>query len=329
MAYTGRFYYDGGKKPWFVIWQNIICGGDDCLTVSPCICMSRGGGCKSFLQIYDRYETYIVECPSGGFEACGEKYFVRLGKNIFSSDRMILCCDAPGLELRGEVRLSDFTPLRATMFSPSLMGPLSYVSFLKYYRDVISLTHFTAGEVSINGRPLSFSGGSGYIDMSWGSSLPFSWIWYQCCCFSDDPSVSIMVYCCGVPYSSSKVNAVAAVCRADGREYRFASYYGAHMYMTCRTPEETSFCIVQNDCKLKIRVKKDSYTSVFMPSDGQMNRVVREYTGCYSHAVLSCGNTVIFDGGSLCSSFQEVGEAGAFLLERTSPSERDLHGASC
>lgn len=86
-----------------------------------------------------------------------------------------MSADAPGLRLRGAVGFGAFTRLVS-----DIMGPFRFLPGMECSHGVISMTHALEGALSINGRTLDFTGGTGYIETDRGRSFPRAYLWAQC-----------------------------------------------------------------------------------------------------------------------------------------------------
>ena len=57
---------------------------------------------------------------------------------------------------------------------------IGFLPGMECSHGVISMTHALEGALSINGRTLDFTGGTGYIETDRGRSFPHAYLWAQC-----------------------------------------------------------------------------------------------------------------------------------------------------
>ena len=108
-----------------------------------------------------------------------EPFFIEIGGNVFRRDGFKIDFAGEQLQVSGEVSFSDLTILPGTSWAPTIMGPFSYLPGMECIHGVMSLNHTIAGSLCINGQPINFTGGKGYIERDWGSSFPKQYVWLQ------------------------------------------------------------------------------------------------------------------------------------------------------
>jgi len=58
--------------------------------------------------------------------------------------------------------------------APGIVGWFSYVPFMETYHGVVRMNHEILGTLQIDGKPIVFDRGKGYIEQEWDASFPSS-----------------------------------------------------------------------------------------------------------------------------------------------------------
>lgn len=140
--------------------------------------LAGGGGERdeAFLQVLDGLtgRSWYHRFPLDAFAASDRDFDVRVGPNRFSSAGVEL--DLP--QLRGE--LAYTTPLEpwpVTVREPGIMGWYGLVPFMECFHGIVSFGHGLAGTLEVEGAPVSFDAGRGYIEKDWGKAFPAGYVW--------------------------------------------------------------------------------------------------------------------------------------------------------
>lgn len=132
-----------------------------------------------------------------------------------------MSADAPGLRLRGAVGFGAFTRLVS-----DIMGPFRFLPGMECSHGVISMTHALEGALSINGRTLDFTGGTGYIETDRGRSFPRAYLWAQCAWGGRS---GFMLSAATIPLPLGGFTGCICALVHGGHEYRLATYRGARV----------------------------------------------------------------------------------------------------
>lgn len=97
------------------------------------------------------------------FQAQDEPFSIRLDGNRLTRDGISVSFQGKQFLISGELRFSGFIAPPASLWAPTIMGPFSYLPGLECIHSVVSLSHGIEGELEINGKPVDFSRGKGYI----------------------------------------------------------------------------------------------------------------------------------------------------------------------
>ena len=86
------------------------------------------------------------------FWADKEKFEIKIDKNSFSLNNIILDMDNGKTEIKAQMNFENIIPWPVTRFSPGVMGIYAFIPFLECYHGVLSLNHKITGYVEINGE---------------------------------------------------------------------------------------------------------------------------------------------------------------------------------
>ena len=186
---------------------------------------------------------------------------IRTGNCLFS--RRGCKIELPGI--RGKIRYGGLTPLHS-----DIMGPFRFFP-MECRHGIISMTHSLSGSLSIDGAAHSFNGGTGYAEKDSGTSFPRSYLWMQC---SDFPEpCSVMVSVAHIPFYGMSFRGCICAIVYRGREYRLATYGGAHIHAV----SAEHLCLSQGKLLLEIDMKPSrSSHPLRSPVQGKMSGTIRE-----------------------------------------------------
>lgn len=275
-AHKSRSYFEG----WYFKHQN----GEHTVAFIPGVNYDDQGRKSAFVQVITDEGSGNVLLPFSGFHVCpyGPIY---IGNQVFGERGIKVDLNTPEIRCKGNIRYGPLTPPQS-----DVMGPFRFVPFMECRHGVISMKHSLRGFLEVNGIPIDFTGGTGYIEKDWGTSFPKSYLWVQCSRFAED-SCSIMVSIADIPFGKFSFQGCIGIIHYRGREYRLATYNGVKI-LRC---DETGLILKQWDCVLKAEFSKSSPQNLFAPKTGAMSRIIRENAACHVRFRFYRGNALLFD----------------------------------
>lgn len=227
-------YFQNGRKRlgYFEGWYFKVCGGQpgDCaIALIPGLSIEPDGTRHGFLQIMrSDGQTHWYDIPWGSCSFAEDRFELRLGDSLFTDREIVLDVADEAASAHGRLALGTQAPWPVRLLSPGIMGPYRFAPFMECYHGVLSLDHTVEGEVTLDGREMTFRQGRGYTEKDWGRSFPSAWVWVQCNHFGS-PGVSLTASVARIPWlGSSFVGSIVGLL-VEGRLYRFATYTGAHL----------------------------------------------------------------------------------------------------
>ena len=245
----------------------------------------------AFVQVVTDEKAYHITYPLSDYHRSD---VLRVGGNTFSKAGVVLDIRHPELTLTGEILYKNLRPIRG-----DIMGPFRFFP-MECRHGIVSMRHELSGLVTLDGEPLSFTGGVGYLESDSGCSFPERYMWVQSSDFKQD--CSIMVSIARIPFCGLRFWGCICVVWLAGREYRLATYSGVKI-LRC----EPGFIeLRQGNYHLEITVNPGGGHELAAPRLGAMNRVIRERLSCSAHFRFTAGNHILFDEKSSHASYENM-----------------------
>lgn len=290
-------YFHGGRRagPYFEGWyfkhQN---KRGQTLALIPAFHIDRAGRRGASVQVISNRGTWWLEYPDTQFQAAREQFQVQLGRSRFFRQGIVLHIEREGLSLHGALRYGPFTALQS-----DIMGPFRFFAGIQCSHGVISMGHALDGALELNGEPIDFSGGIGYIETDRGRSFPRAYLWTQCAW--DNPARgSLMLAIATVPLPVGRFTGCICSVLYGGLEYRLATYRGARM-------EEWSpsgAVVRQGEYRLRAEVLHADGQALRAPVDGRMERTIHESLCARTRYSFWRGGKLLFQHTDPCASFE-------------------------
>lgn len=241
------------------------------------------------------------------FSASRDRLYVKIGKNIFSEEGIRINLKDDSSQIKGVLRYTKFKKLKS-----DIMGPFSIVPFMQCSHGVLSMMHTVKGSLCVNGVTHDFTGAAGYIEKDYGNSFPSSYFWSQCSDWTGKQDCSLMAAAAKIPIGIiSFRGCICAICY-HGKEYRLATYLGARI----KRQSKREIRIRQGGYDLLIRrIDEESEApdqagekdhSLFAPSEGSMNRIIKENISCKVQYRFRHKKKLLFEFISEHASFESV-----------------------
>lgn len=265
---------------------------------------------EAFVQAIDgstgatEWYPYPVEAFSaarGGFE-------VRVGDSVFSLAGIRARLGAGPTRIEADLAFDSSVPYPATLLSPGIMGPYSWVPFMECRHGLVSMDHGVSGEVRARGGVARMDGGRGYIEKDWGSSMPSSWIWSQTNSFPSRGD-SFMLSVARIPWLGSSFTGFLCVLRAGGRLRRFASYTGHRLERVEVGERDVRIRIAGRGQELSFEARRERAGFLAAPVRGVMSRRIAESIDARVRVSLTEGGATIWSGESSRAGLELVGES--------------------
>ena len=126
----------------------------------------QNGNKRAFIQVITTSTSYCIFYDSGDFSSSASPFWVRIGNNFFSKERITIDIEdeKQNLKIYGSLHYGTIQEISKSLFSPSIMGPFAYVPFMECNHGILSMKHSVNGVLSFNNAVYEFNNGIGYIE---------------------------------------------------------------------------------------------------------------------------------------------------------------------
>lgn len=207
------------------------------------------------------------------YSARHEPFLFRVGGNSFRRDGFAAGYRGERLRIEGELGFSGSVSLPVTGWAPTIMGPFSYLPGMECIHSVISLSHEIRGSLQINGEPVDFSGGKGYIEKDWGSSFPRSYIWLQSNHFAEEGC--LFFSWADIPVAGAFFKGYIAHLYYQGTHHRYATYTRGDCKLKV-TGQGVEIRLTNGTGELSIRASQSPGAELAAPYRGGMVHTIKE-----------------------------------------------------
>jgi tocopherol cyclase len=231
----------------------------------------------SFVMFVDAHnkDLHYYQYPLSSFWANKEKFEIKIGKNSFSLNNIILDMDNGQTKIKAPMKFENIIPWPVKRFSQGVMGIYAFIPFFKRYHGVLSLNHSINGYVEINDEKKDFTGSKGYIEKDWGSSMPSSWIWMQSNHF-DEEGLSLFGSIAKIPWLCSYFTGYIFGLLYNEELYKFTTYNGAKIEKLDVTKNNIKIILNHKHLKLQIDANRAEGVDIPAPKLGEMTNTVNE-----------------------------------------------------
>jgi tocopherol cyclase len=226
-----------------------------------------------FIQVINGItgETQYITYPMDKFRWDNKTLFLKVGDSVFTDKYIDLKIENEILKVSGRLDYSNTVPYPKTLFSPGIMGWYSFIPFMECKHGIVSVNHQLSGNISINGEPVNFNGGKGYIEKDWGTSFPEAWLWIQANNFKDaDCSFTFSV--AKIPWLGKFFIGFIAFLYVNKQFYIFSTYNNSAITEINHSERSIDLQMSNHIGVLKVSVKKSRFGELRAPVSGDMSR---------------------------------------------------------
>lgn len=199
----------------------------------------------AFVQVLNGVTSQVTyhRFPINEFQASGNEWQIRIGRNHFSSKGLQLDLDDGTQQVKGEILFGKLNPWPVKFLSPGVMGPYRFAPFMQTYHGVLSLDHSLEGSLYVQGKQVDFVEGRGYIEKDWGNTFPRAYIWMQSNHFPQS-GVSLTASVATIPWLTGWFRGFLVGLLIEERLYRFTTYLGSEIQTLTVTDEEVAWKLI-------------------------------------------------------------------------------------
>lgn len=266
----------------------------------------------AFIQVFDGISGHATyhRFPAEAFEAGKDRFYVRIGENTFTHDRLSLAIDDGLRTVSGDLRFRGVIPWPITLASPGIMGPFGFLPFMECYHGVLGLDHEVEGYLKIDDITNDFTHGRGYIEKDWGQSFPSGWVWMQTNHF-ELPGTSLTASIANIPFAGSSFIGHIVGLWHQGRLHRFTTYLGAPTEKLDIDERHVEWTLRNRTHRLHIRAMRADTTPLPGPDKIEMGKRVPETLRSHVEVTLTPlarGSVPTFTGVGECAGLEVAGD---------------------
>lgn len=303
------------KKRYFEGWyfKAVDKSEDNALAVIPGISLTDKDNSHAFIMVLQarKQKLHYFDFPINQFQYRKDRFELNIGENFFSQRRMILNLEG-NTTIEADFSFENITPWPVTLFSPGVMGWYAFIPFMECYHGVLSFNHKIRGSINIDREKFNFSGGKGYMEKDWGSSMPSSWIWMQTNHFEEEDA-SLFGSIAHIPWLRNYFTGYIFGFLYKNRIYKFTAYNGAKIQHLTLNDQHIKIEITRKAYKLIIEAERTSGVDLPAPSLGEMSSKVNESLQSRIKIGLYYENNPIFKGEGRNAGLEFVGDISELL----------------
>ncbi len=275
--------YHGKEKtrPYFEGWYFKHVSAKDDFVISIICGVSRTKNKSddhSFIQIITslKQKSKYIRFPYDAFKYKKDSFSVAVGENTFSYDEMHLDIDSEEIKIKADLTYADKTKIQNSFFSPSIMGPFSYVPNMECNHGVLSLKNSVEGSITLDGTKYDMTDAVGYIEKDWGEAFPNAWIWLQGNVSLKGDDASFMCSIASIPLGLINFTGIICVLGIGEKQCRFATYNGTRIKSIKKTDNGVYLELKKGTEILEINAYTKNFDILVGPTRNGMDRTLYE-----------------------------------------------------
>lgn len=272
---------------------------------------------EAFVQVLDgltgRSWYHRYDIPD--FSASDRAFEVHVGPNRFWKGGATL--DLP--QLRGEVRYTDeLVPWPVTAREPGIMGWYGLVPFMECFHGIVSFGHGLAGTLSVEGVPVPFDGGRGYIEKDWGQAFPAGYVWLATnhidATAGQGAGASLIGSVAIIPWLRGQFRGSIIGLRHSGRLHRWTTYNRSTERSLQITDTHVHWSVEGPDGVLELDAERVRGGLLHAPLRTAMHQRVEETLDARVHLRHRAHDgTVLLEGTGACAGLEVYGDTERLL----------------
>lgn len=269
------------KKNYFEGWYfKQVLFKNKVLSIIPGISISNHRK-HAFIQVIETInnKAYYIPYNIEDVEFGKTIFYIKIKNNYFSKDKIILDIDYEDLELKGELKLTNLTPLSKTLYRPTIMGPFSYLKNMQCNHAIISMHHTVKGTIYLNKQKIKVKNGTGYIEKDFGTSFPKKYLWLHSNTSKVTPKISLTLSIANIPVGLLSFKGFFCTLLIDKKEYYFTTYYSSSVKVTpFNNPDNNNLHIILKNKHylLDLLIIPKIGQELVAPQHGKMIKLLKE-----------------------------------------------------
>lgn len=198
----------------------------------------------AFIQYIDCDVTHCFRFSLNDFFFNNDKMTINVAGNLFSIKGINCNLKDGKISIKANLKFGKHQSYKKTTYSPSVMGPFSYLP-MSCSHVIVSMSHSVTGTITINSKAINIDDGLGYIEKDFGKNFPKNYFWVQ----GQNKEISLM-FAFAYPLIFGMKGFICIV-SAFGEQYNFSLYTGAKLTVKQFSKDRCEILIRKKDCTLK------------------------------------------------------------------------------
>ena len=221
-----------------------------------------------------------------------KSYYINDPKSVEVADNAITFnIKQEDLILNGKLTLGELHPLKK-----KVMGPFTHLP-MECRHEIYSMHHSLNGNVSLNGKDISFDDGIGYIEGDSGTNFPKKYVWYN----SVTKDVTTTFALASIPFLGF-IHFTGILCfiKTKDKEYYLSTYNGAKL----KKISEEEIVISKGKYSFVLSMKNKDGHLLKAPVKGNMDRYIKENLNIVTSYKLILKDQILFEVDDPISSLE-------------------------
>lgn len=219
--------------------------------------------------------TGYLRFPVSAFRWEDNPFKIEIGANTFTNDAVTVALQTDTDTISGTLQLGPLTPIKTSVYAPTIMGPFTYIPKMECYHGIVSMNHQLSGSLEINEHTVDFTNGKGYIEKDWGSKFPQNYIWLQCNHFPEEDT-SLFFSMAYIPFYVRDFLGFICNIQVQGKEYRFATYNNSLVNLASLTDKRVSIALENAAASVSIHAEIHHQGHLLAPVASGMDKIIKE-----------------------------------------------------
>lgn len=310
------FHGTDRSRPYFEGWYFKLSSPNDdfSLAIIPGVNIGKDQeNDHSFIQVLFGNKSHYIKFPRNKFKCKKDEFKLKVSQNLFSMDKVIIDIKENDFQISAELNFTHHIHLNTNFYSPSIMGPFSYLPGMQCNHGVLSLDCKVNGAVKINGKNYNIKEYNGYIEKDWGNEFPKSWLWLQCNGQSGDSErFSLMCSIASIPIGLIKFRGLIAYVYVEGKQILFTTYNFSKVRKLVKIDKGAEVILKKSGYEIHIKAIASEDSILKAPKDGEMKREIFESITANIEVVLYQYGKEIYSS-SYNSGGLETSELGSII----------------
>jgi hypothetical protein len=185
---------------------------------------------------------------------------------------------------------------------------------MECFHGIVSFGHDLAGDMSVEGKQVSFAGGRGYIEKDWGRAFPSGYVWLHSNHIDSDPEASLIGSVAIIPWIGRPFRGYIVGLKHSGKLHRWTTYNGAKEIELTITDTHVQWQLSSKDGLLTLSADRVRGGLLHAPIRTEMHQRVDETLDAVIHIKHTDRNgQVLLEGKGLVGAMEVHGDLQRLL----------------